>query len=444
MSREEVQAEARRIAQEAAAESCAALLGEIGALLRRFVVMSPAQARVVALWVLHTHLIEASEATPYLAITSAEKRSGKTRLLEVLELLVARPWFTGRTTAAVLPRKIDSDSPTLLLDESDAAFAGDKEYAEALRGVLNSGHRRGGKTTVCVGQGANISFKDFSTFCPKAIAGIGKLPDTVADRAIPVRLERRAPGERVDRFRWREVEPQAQQLRHRLVALADVVAEILIKAQPDLPNELDDRAWDGVEPLLAIAELTGGNWPVEARAACVELYGGRELEDESTGIRLLSDIHDVFGERDRISTSDLLGALNGLDEAPWGEWFGKPLTSRALADLLKPYEIHSRTIKLADKRTAKGFLAKQFESAWACYVPSKGSPRHNPHSRAENGESEPVTETPEVTGRNPRNPASEAEDDGVTDRDPRQAGFGAEETFGAAWDRLEEKRREEP
>ena len=221
MSQESAAADARRIAAAAAAESCAALLGELAALLRRFVVMSPAQARVVALWIVHSYLVAAAAATAYLAVTSAEKRSGKTRLLEVLELLVARPWFTGRTTAAVLPRKIDADRPTLLLDESDAAFGGDKEYAEALRGVLNTGHRRGGRTTVCVGQGANIGFKDFSTFCPKAIAGIGKLPDTVADRAIPVRLERRAPGERVDRFRRREVEPQAQQLRQRLAALAE-------------------------------------------------------------------------------------------------------------------------------------------------------------------------------------------------------------------------------
>jgi hypothetical protein len=153
MSRGEARAEARRAIREATETSCGALLGEISALLRRFVVMSDGQALVVALWVVHTHTRGAADTTPYLAVTSPEKRSGKTRLLEVLELLVARPWFTGRTTAAVLPRKIDADAPTLLLDESDAAFNGDKEYAEALRGVLNTGHRRGGRTTVCVGPG---------------------------------------------------------------------------------------------------------------------------------------------------------------------------------------------------------------------------------------------------------------------------------------------------
>ena len=75
---------------------------------------------------------------------SPEKRSGKTRLLEVLALIVARPWFTGRVTAAVLVRKLAKETPTLLLDESDAAFAAEKEYAAALRGILNAGYRRGG------------------------------------------------------------------------------------------------------------------------------------------------------------------------------------------------------------------------------------------------------------------------------------------------------------
>jgi hypothetical protein len=424
MSQESARGEARRIAQAAASESCAALLGEISALLRRFVVMSGAQARVVALWTVHTHIIGAAEATPYLAVTSAEKRSGKTRLLEVLELLVARPWFTGRTTAAVLPRKIDAESPTLLLDESDAAFGGDKEYAEALRQVLNTGHRRGGRATVCVGQGANISFKDFSTFGTKAIAGIGKLPDTVADRAVPIRLVRRAPGESVDRFRRREVAPQTEQIRHRLAALADVAVELLADARPDLPDELDDRAWDGVEPLLAIAELAGGDWPVTARAACVELYGGRQVEDESTGIQLLSDIRQVFGESDRITTAALLDALHDLDESPWGEWFGKPLSARALAKILKPHEIRPRTIKIehGERRSAKGFLREQFEPSWTRYLAPKTSPRHNPHSKAENSESESVTTPPLVTDRNRRNPAPQAEGDVVTDREPGWAG----------------------
>src|SRR5436190_24259750 len=106
--------------------SLAADLYTVEAFVGRFVVLSDDQAVAVALWVAHTHAIESAVATPYLSISSAEKRSGKTRLLEVLALLVAKPWLTGGTTKAALVRKVDRDRPTLLLDDSDAAFRGDQ------------------------------------------------------------------------------------------------------------------------------------------------------------------------------------------------------------------------------------------------------------------------------------------------------------------------------
>jgi hypothetical protein len=114
--------------------------------------------------VLHTHAFDAAGSTPYLSITSAEPGSGKTRLLEVLNLLVRAPWMTGRTSAAALPRKIERDQPTLLLDEGDAAFKGPQEYSEALRAILNSGYRRGGNATLCVTKGKEIDVVDFSTY----------------------------------------------------------------------------------------------------------------------------------------------------------------------------------------------------------------------------------------------------------------------------------------
>ena len=152
---------------------------------------------MVTLWTAHTHAIEAFDCTAYVQVTSATAESGKTRLLEALDLVVAKPWMTGRVSPAALVRKIDADSPTLLLDESDAAFNGEQEYAEALRGILNTGYRRSGKSTLCIGQGTSLTFRDFSTFSPKMIAGIGRLPDTVASRAIRIELRRRTKTEPV-------------------------------------------------------------------------------------------------------------------------------------------------------------------------------------------------------------------------------------------------------
>jgi hypothetical protein len=226
----------------ASEDNTVGILDDVIGLIRRFVLLTEAQAAVVALWVFHTHGIDAADATPYLAVTSAEKQSGKTRLLEVLNLLVARPWFTGRVTSAVLTRKIDSARPTLLLDESDAAFRGDREYAEALRGILNSGHRRGGVASLCVGKGAKMGLRDFQTFCPKALAGIGELPDTITDRSVPIRLKRKAPHEQgVERFRVRVVQQHANSIRQKVEEWIPPRLKMLREARPELPESLSDR-----------------------------------------------------------------------------------------------------------------------------------------------------------------------------------------------------------
>ena len=350
-----------------AAENGAQLLDDVVAFILRYVALPDKQADAAALWVIHSHALDAFDATPYLAITSAEKRSGKTRLLEVLELLVARPWLTGRVTTAVLARKVDKECPTLLLDESDSAFKAGKVYAEELRGILNTGHRRGGKASVCVGQGA---FRDFSTFCAKAIAGIGKLPDTVADRSITLHLKRRAPHEHVERFRARDARAAAAPLLVGLAQWAAGSVSILREARPDIPSELDDRAADSWEPLLAIAELVGGNWQHRARKAAVAISAGEAREDDSLGVQLLADIADVIGDCDKITTSELLNGLRAIGTAPW-RVFGqkeKPLDARRLAALLRPYGIKPITFRVC-KSTPKGYERHAFEDAWARYTP---------------------------------------------------------------------------
>jgi len=380
------------------AESCAnvsvRLLDDVLRFVRRFVVLSSAQATVVALWVLHTHALKAAETTPYLAITSAEKQCGKTRLLEVLQLLVANPWFTGRLTAAVLVRKIHADQPTLLLDETDTAFQGDREYTEALRGLLNSGHQRGGVASRCVGKGAKIELRDFRTFCPKALAGIGKLPDTVADRSIPIRLKRKAPGEgTVERFRLRLIREDAAHLRQKIVEWAREHVETLRLATPALPVNLSDRQQDGAEPLLAIADLMGAGWSERARHSIVELFSGAAGEDPSVGVRLLADIRLVFDLRgtDRLGSQDLVHGLTEIETSPWAEWnHSRPLTPTGLSRLLRPFEISPRTLRSGDNNF-KGYRRESFEDAWKRYLkpPQVISPQVNEPSQPSQGNNEP-------------------------------------------------------
>jgi Protein of unknown function (DUF3631) len=360
-------------------EPISQLLDDVAAFLRRFVSLPAAACIAVALWIVMTHAVDAFDTAVYLAITSPEKRSGKTRLLEILELLVSNPWLTGRVTAACLVRKIEAQQPSLLLDESDTAFASDKEYSEALRGVLNTGHRRGGTASCCVGKGANVTFKDFSTFCPKAIAGIGKLPDTVADRSLPIRLRRQAPSERVERFRRRDVEPEAILLKARIAAWTAAHIELLRSARPALPESLTDRQQDGAEPLLAIADLLGGKHPQQSREALSVLFGSTAAQDDSIGVRLLCDIRTAFDGKDRLSSAELVAALIAMEESPWADFdHGKPLTPNALARLLRSYEIAPRTVRTGSK-TPKGYYAEQFSDVWARYLPLEAQ---HPQQRA--------------------------------------------------------------
>ena len=193
---------------------------------------------------------------------------------------------------AVLFRKIEQEAPTLLLDEVDAVFTaknGD-DGKEALRALLNAGFERRATVARCVGP--NHTLTEFRVFCPKALAGIGKFPDTVSDRCIPIIMARRKPGEVIEKFRAREAEPVVGPIAAALQAWSQkqTVIDKFRVARPEIPAALGDRAADICEPLLAIADLTGGKWPGMARAALVELCDGDDVADESIRIKLL-DCH---------------------------------------------------------------------------------------------------------------------------------------------------------
>jgi putative DNA primase/helicase len=135
---------------------------------------------------------------------------------------------------------------------------------------------------------------------------------------------------------------------------------------------LDDRTADGAEPLLAIADLAGGEWPGRARSALVTLAGDKSADEDSLGLKVLKDCKAIFDDRDvdRLSSADLVAALIALEESPWAEINrGKPLTVRKLAWLLNPYDIASGTVRFPDAPigeppTAKGYYRVAFEDSW--------------------------------------------------------------------------------
>jgi hypothetical protein len=357
------------------------ILEEAEGTIARYVVLPDDHASAaLALFIAHTHALDGAHATPYLLIISPEKRSGKTRLLEVLELLVARPWtVNGSLSEAALFRKIDKDRPTLLLDEIDALFGSHTDRTEPLRAILNAGNRPGAKVPRCVGEGAKLDVRDFEVFSPKVLAGIDtghKIPETIRDRAIAINMARRTQAEPVDHFRHRDARTQTESFRAMAATWAAERAAELAGARPETPDALDDRAAEAWEPLLAIADAAGSEWPSRARSAAVALSGSPEAEERSLGALLLEAIRDRMNGADRISSAELLAAINEDEDLPFGGWRdGRGLDGRGLAKLLRPYgaRLKSRTVRFddgAEPEIAKGFLREQFEEIWARWLPT--------------------------------------------------------------------------
>jgi hypothetical protein len=350
------------------------LVHAVMAFIRRYVVMSNEQLLVTALWVVHTYAIDSAEQTPYLAINSVEKACGKTRLLETLNLLCAKPWTTSSPSEATVYRNIEAKKPTMLLDEVDTIFSPrTADKYEGLRALLNNGNRRGAKVPRCVGPTNKIV--EFDTYCAKALAGIGTLPDTVADRAIPIRLQRKTREEKTAQFRRREVEPLGKKLSKRIEKWAAANSKALEDARPAMPDELDDRDQDGCEALVAIADLL--DCGPQAREALVSLLAGERLDSEETvRIQLLRDIRTVFNKKrdgqrhNKLSTESLLKRLNSdpkLAESGWGGYYHRGLASRDLAKFLHQYGISSQNVRIGEK-VLRGYTRDSFYEAWKRYL----------------------------------------------------------------------------
>ena len=368
------------------------LLEDVEAFVRRFIVFAnDAQADAVALWLLHTHAVAAAEVTPYLNICSPEKRSGKSRLLELLAALASNAVHVANISEAALFRMLGT-APTLLIDEVDALFASNGERTEALRGIINAGNRRGVNVVRCTGPKHTPSA--FEVFSPKVLAGIdtGKLPDTIADRSIALRMKRKVTGEPVERLLWAKIKPEAEVLRERISEWAGEHVERLGAAEPELPRELDDRAAEAWWALLAIADLAGGDWPDRARTAATKLHAAG-AEDESLGVRLLTDVKAVFNGHLSMHTKFLLAKLNELDESSWGGWHeGNGLRARDLAKRLKPFGVKSKKVKI-DDTALQGYHRNDLEDAWIRYLPADPTePTEPPEPRPGDDDLERVAE----------------------------------------------------
>ncbi len=343
-----------------------ALLDEIAAVLRQYVVVEAAAYDAITLWAAWTWVLDAFPVAPRLAIVSPAMRCGKTRLLEVIGALVARPLPSSNLTPSAVFRAIDAEHPTLLIDEADTFLRGNQE----LRGVLNSGHYKAQAFTirsVATAEGDYVA-KKFSTWAAIAIAAIGKLPPTLMDRAIVIPMKRKPRNIRIARPRLGRFEG-ADSIRSRLARFALDCRATLAAANPATPGDLNDRAADNWTPLIAIAELASPEWKSRAQAAALALSGDGVNEEQGVGVQLLADIRDLLGDADKIASAELCRLLAEREDRPWAEFFhGKPISPPQLARQLGRFGIAPATIRLGAE-TAKGYMRGYFEEVFEVYLP---------------------------------------------------------------------------
>lgn len=348
----------------------AELLDELRSAIGKYVVLPSDEAlTAVTLWVAATHIQTALQHAPRLAVVGPTKGCGKSRVLDVLHETVHQPIMTVNMSTAVLFRVIGKNPRTILVDEADTIFSKAGENEE-LRGLLNAGHQRNRPAWRI--SGPEHKPTPYPTFAMAVLASIGDLPDTITDRAVVLRMQKRKPGEKVTPFRSRYATPELNALRDKLAAWLGPLRGTAGRMAPTMPVE--DRAADTWEPLVIIADLAGGHWPASARAACVAMTRFEAVQDEQTNLktRLLRDIHRVFeahGNPEALSSLDLVTALLQDHEAPWAEHGTNGLNAYHLGRMLRDFDIRPANYRFDKGRQAKGYARNRFLDSWARHCP---------------------------------------------------------------------------
>jgi hypothetical protein len=364
--------EGEEIWQDIAEPSDPVPLERILAFFSEYIQLQEHEYLAVALWIAHTYVYDRFMVSPRLALISPVRRCGKTTAIDVLTALCCHGDRFDSLSAAAIYRLIDSGEITLLCDEVDTY---NLHKNELLRGVFNSGHRRGGR----IGRASRDGVTRYSSYAPMALAVIGprSLPLTVLDRSILVRMTRRDRKRRLQRF-----DPLNAAISTEIDAIQRELKSwsrgAVLNGDPELPPELHDRAADNWRPLVAIADAAGNDWGIRARGAAVALSAG--LQHEDPGVILLRDIREVLDSRavDRIFSQVLVEALVAMEGRPWAEWRGikgnlqpRALTQATLAQVLHDFDIAPASVwpipRLPTSKSRKGYHRRQFEEAWRAY-----------------------------------------------------------------------------
>jgi hypothetical protein len=289
----------------------------------------------------------------------------------LLRALCAQPWLSSGVPAATLTRKILAHRPTVLLDNWHTTFRGRDQ--QPITGFLLHACQASQPFTL-LEKGILV---ERDAYCPKAFAGMASLPPTLAQRSIPIVLQRSLPQQEVipafyllDPRLTRDFTSWAHQWTNG--HLDQIYENTANPAHRRSLQSLSPHQQACGQPLLGLAETIGGEWLYKAHTALLEIF--REEQDrQPSAVQLLSDVRDAFAHHhhpERIFTAELLEYLHSLDHRTWNEWSkGQPMNAHALSALLrKSFNIYPRSQR-RDKQKLRGYQKVDFADAWQRYLP---------------------------------------------------------------------------
>ena len=349
-----------------------ALLNELTAQLRRYVVMHDDVAVAISLWTMFAWVHELAVHSPLLVITSAEPDAGKTTSLGVLHRLTPEPYLAAELTGPNLYRIVDHLHPTLIVDDADMLF----QRRADLTHIVNISWTRGTKVPRQV-QGTTYRF---DPFCPKVLGMVGlSLSPALASRCIVCKLQPKLPSEQVADFSHDD-DDDFRALRRKAMRWAADHAVTLRDACPVLPPGFGNRLRMNWNLLLAIADLAGGAWPKRAREAAIKLS---KRHRPSEGRRLIDALRPILAMLKEITSADLVARLNADPTAEWCAFRNRgPITQRQVALLLDQHDIHPDVIHPPGRPAARGYKAEWFADVFARYPPlNRTTVRKSPEKR---------------------------------------------------------------
>jgi hypothetical protein len=402
----------------------ATILNDVYEYIGRFVEFPDEHTRVAwTLWVAHTYLIDEFYYTPRLHITSASKRCGKTRLLNITNFLISNPVPPLiNPSPASLFRMIDQGQgrAKISIDQMDELMS--KKETSDITTIICSGFDRSGFKVPRVNEDGAVEF--FDVFAAYVLAGIDKnnTPDSVQDRSIQIRLKRRSGKGKVEPWRPKKQAAVCLELAERLQRWADDICDKAKEMDdPTFPTGIEDRQADKWESIFIVADvadvtevtgITGGadrehKWGALVRKAALYLLKEEQDADVTDpGELIVTHLDYIFlndmSSKKKWATADLLEELNNkMPASPWStyEWGSRPLSARGLGRLLARHGIKPRMLRFDKNHEARGYYTAWFDDARKRYpyVPSEAN--ETPETSAT-----PVTANPAKTAANTESP----------------------------------------